>query len=106
MCQSLVSAGHAPSSWSANTVTDREIKALGALPTATGGLTRLAHAHARRAGIDLGPLLKDAGLTDYQVKDRGARLPVQHQIRFLNLVADALGDEFLGFHLAQLPDQR
>jgi AraC-like DNA-binding protein len=50
--------------------------------------------------------LKKAGLTDHQVKDRGARLPVQHQIQFLNLVADALEDEFLGFHLAQLPDLR
>jgi AraC-like DNA-binding protein len=52
------------------------------------------------------PLLKKAGLTDHQVKDHGARLPVQRQIQFLNLVADALQDEFLGFHLAQLPDLR
>ena len=87
-------------------MTDAEIKPLGALPTAAGGIARLAYARARRAGIELMPLLKKAGLTGHQVKDRGARLPVQHQIQFLNLVADALQDEFLGFHLAQLPDLR
>jgi AraC-like DNA-binding protein len=50
--------------------------------------------------------LKKAGLTDQWIKDRGARLPVHRQIAFLNLVANALQDEFLGFHLAQLPDLR
>jgi hypothetical protein len=61
---------------------------------------------ARRAGIELTPLLKKAGLTDQQIKDRGARLAVHRQIQFLNAVANALGDESLGFHLAQLPDLR
>ena len=31
---------------------------------------------------------------------------VHDQIGFLNLVANALGDELLGFHLAQTPDLR
>ncbi len=69
-------------------------------------MSRLAWARARRAGIELKPLLKKAGVTSQQVNDRGVRLTVQHQIQFLNLVAEALGDELLGFHLAQLPDLR
>jgi AraC-like DNA-binding protein len=52
------------------------------------------------------PLLKSTGLTEQQVKDRRARVPVERQIRFLNLVADVLPDEFLGFHLAQRTDLR
>jgi AraC-like DNA-binding protein len=85
---------------------DIDTKRLCALPTAAGGIARLAYARARRAGIDLKPLLKKAGLTDQRIKDRSARLPVRHQIQFLNLAANALQDEFLGFHLAQLPDLR
>jgi AraC-like DNA-binding protein len=87
-------------------VKDVDTHRVGALPTATGGIARLAYARARRAGIELEPLLKKAGLTSRQIEDRTARVAVQHQIRFLNLVANALGDEFLGFHLAQLPDLR
>jgi AraC-like DNA-binding protein len=101
-----VRANRNPQLLSAKIVSDVDTKPLAALPTAAGGIARLAYARARRAGIELVPLLKRAGLTDQQVNDRGARLPVQHQIRFLNLVADALQDEFLGFHLAQRPDLR
>jgi AraC-like DNA-binding protein len=81
-------------------------KRFGAVPSATGGITRLACARVRAAGIELEPLLKKAGLTERQIEDRRARLDVQDQIRFLNLAADALRDEFLGFHLAQDFDLR
>jgi AraC-like DNA-binding protein len=81
-------------------------KRLGTFPTATGAIARLAYRHARRAGIKLKPLLKKAGLTDQQLNDRDARLAVQQQIEFLTLTASALGDDVLGFHLAQLPDPR
>jgi len=87
-------------------VNDVDSKRLGALPTAAGGMARLAYARAQGAGIELKPLLKKAGLTSQRLKDRSARLPVQNQIQFLNLTANALQDEFLGFHLAQLPDLR
>jgi AraC-like DNA-binding protein len=87
-------------------VNDADTKRLGTLPTATGGIARLAYARARRAGIELKPLLKKAGLTEQQIKDPNARLAVHRQIRFLNVAANALGDELLGFHLAQLPDLR
>lgn len=79
---------------------------LGALPTAAGWVARLAYVRALRAGIELKPLLKRAGLTDQQINNRDTRLPVHRQIQFLNLAANALGDELLGFHLAQLPDLR
>src|SRR5690349_23257864 len=81
-------------------------RSLGALPTAMGGITRLAYAHARRAGIDLAPLLRHAGLARREVLDRTARIDVRHQIAFLNLVARAVEDPFLGFHLAPAPDLR
>jgi AraC-like DNA-binding protein len=79
---------------------------LGRLPNATGAITRLAYARVLRAGIAPEPLLEKAGLTLLQIEDPGARLRVRDQISFLNLAADALQDDFLGFHLAQLPDLR
>jgi AraC-like DNA-binding protein len=83
-----------------------DTKRLSAIPTATGGISRLAYARARETGIELRPLLKKAGLTREQIEDRGARVNVHHQIQFLNLTADALKDEFLGFHLGQSCDLR
>jgi AraC-like DNA-binding protein len=91
---------------SAKIVNDVDTKRIGALPTAAGWLARLAYTRARQAGIELDSLLKESGLTEQQLNDRGARLPVHRQIRFLNLAANALRDEFLGFHLAQPPDLR
>jgi AraC-like DNA-binding protein len=87
-------------------VDNSEARRFGALPSAAGGIARLAYARARAAGLELEPLLKKAGLTERQIEDRHARLNVQDQIRFLNLAADALRDEFLGFHLAQDFDLR
>jgi AraC-like DNA-binding protein len=79
---------------------------LGTLPTATGRIARLAWTQARRAGLETKPLFQKTGVTSQQINDRGARLTVQQQIRFLNFVAKSLGDELLGFHLAQIPDLR
>jgi AraC-like DNA-binding protein len=87
-------------------VSDPENRRLGALPTATGVVARLAYARAREAGVELKPLLKKAGLTKRQIEDDGIRLEVRQQISFLNVVADAVEDPLLGFHLAQLPDLR
>jgi AraC-like DNA-binding protein len=105
LCQRVVAVGQ-PHRSSIQIVNNRDTKRLGTLPTATGGIARLAYACASRAGIALKPLLKKAGLTDPQIQDGGARLTVNQQIEFLNAAADALGDEFLGFHLAQIPDLR
>ena len=95
-----------PIATSTKIVSGADTERLGSIPTATGAIARLAYTRARRAGIELKPLLKKAGLTDQRLNDSRARLAVQQQIEFLNLSANALGDEFLGFHLAQLPDLR
>jgi AraC-like DNA-binding protein len=81
-------------------------KRRGALPTASGGIARLAYAHVRAAGGDPVLLLNKAGLTAAQIDDRDARLNVRDQIHFLNLAADALQDDLLGFHLAQAAELR
>jgi len=85
----------------AASVVAAEPEQLGMLPSAQGGIARLALTRARAAGIDLAPLLKKAGLTLAQSEDDAARITVQSQIKCLNLVADALPDAFLGFHLAR-----
>lgn len=78
----------------------------GALPNASGTLTRIAYAYAKAKGIDPRSFLKKANLTINQIKDTNLRLSVLDQIRFLNLVADTLQDDLLGFHLAQPVDLR
>jgi hypothetical protein len=47
-----------------------------------------------RIRLDL--LLRKARLSLRQIDDSDAHLEVQRQIRFLNLVAEALGDDLLG----------
>ena len=76
------------------------------LPMASGGISRLAYAHAREKRIDVNSLLPKAGLTREQIDDPEARLNVAAQIRFLELAAAALRDDFLGFHLARKFDLR
>ncbi|HEY7228872.1 MAG TPA: AraC family transcriptional regulator ligand-binding domain-containing protein [Pseudolabrys sp.] len=78
----------------------------GRLPIATGRLARLAYAHAKAAGIALEPLLKKANLTRSQIENTEAPIGVRDQIKFLNLVAEALNDDLLGYRLAQVPDFR
>jgi AraC-like DNA-binding protein len=85
---------------------DRVPLPLNRLPSAAGILARLAYAQAKAAGVAPEPLLKASNLTVQQMEDPCIRLRVRDQIKFLNLVSAALNDEFLGFHLAQLPDLR
>src|SRR5688500_18534128 len=75
-------------------------------PSATGGIARLAAARVTEAGLDLNRLLHKAGLTASQIQDRQARVAVADQISFLNLVAEALPDDLLGFHLAEAFEPR
>ena len=70
-------------------------------PHAAGLISRLACARAREVGIDVAPLMAKAGVTSRQVEDDDVRLPVAGQIKFLELIANALQDDFLGFHLAR-----
>jgi AraC-like DNA-binding protein len=76
------------------------------MPSATGGIARLVCARMRGSSIPLLPLLSKAGLTVEQIDSPSARLAVRSQIRFLELAADALGDDLLGFHLARDYDLR
>jgi AraC-like DNA-binding protein len=77
-----------------------------AVPSATGGIARLVSTRLIDAGIDPAPLLARAGLTVEQIDNRDVRLSAQSQIKLLEFAADALQDDFIGFHLAQDYDLR
>ena len=79
---------------------------LAALPTASGGIARLAYARCANAGIKVDPLLRKAGLTPLQIGNPQVRITVRSQIKFLDVAAKALSDDFLGLHLAQTFDLR
>jgi AraC-like DNA-binding protein len=72
----------------------------GRLPTAIGGIARLACLRAKAAGLDLIPFLRKCHLTIREIQDRNARLKVQSQIQLLALIAAALPDDCLGLHLS------
>jgi len=78
----------------------------GKFPTAAGGIARLAYKQAKAAGKDPAHFLVRAKLTLRQITDAHIRVPVKAQIDFLNFVANALQDEFLGIRLAQKVDLR
>jgi AraC-like DNA-binding protein len=70
-------------------------------------MTRLCCAHAQKAGIDdLPPILKRAGLTVEDIEDESVQLSVASQINYVNLLAQALDDRLLGFHVALGMDLR
>jgi AraC-like DNA-binding protein len=85
---------------------DSRTKPSDTIPTAEGGIARLAYEHAAKKGVDVDLLLRKAGLSRGQIDDRQARFEVRRQIKFLNLVAEVLGDDLLGFHLSQNFDPR
>jgi AraC-like DNA-binding protein/nucleotide-binding universal stress UspA family protein len=76
------------------------------IPSATGGIARLACARLHEHGKDIAPLLTKAGLTLEEANNPAIRLEVPAQIRFLDLAAEALDDDLLGFHLASGFDLR
>jgi AraC-like DNA-binding protein len=75
-------------------------RVLRAHPMAENTLARLACARATAAGVDVAPLMVKAGLTRRQVEEQDVRLAAQRQIKLLELIAEALRDDLLGFHLA------
>jgi len=75
-------------------------------PLTAGVMTRQACAAVGAAGLELAPLLAQAGLTLEQIENRDSRFRAQSQVKFLQLAADALGDDLLGFHLARHSDLR
>ena len=73
---------------------------------AGGGLSRLAMARLKSAGVLVEPLLRRAGLTPEVIAEPEERLSVQSQITFLEEAASALKDDCLGFTLARDFDPR
>jgi AraC-like DNA-binding protein len=90
----------------ASLVHGTEFQRVSMRPSAAGTLSRLACAHASAAGINVEPFMVKAGVTRQQVEDDSIRLTVQGQIRFVELIADALQDDLLGFRLARDCDLR
>ena len=86
----------------------RQIKnlRLSDIPTAGGGISRAAYALASDTKLSVELLLRRANLSLDQAKNPRLRIAVKDQIKFLNLVADELDDEFLGIRLAQTADLR
>jgi hypothetical protein len=60
----------------------------------------------REFGKDPGAILAQAGATAEQAYDDSIRLEVPKQIRILDLAAEELGDELLGFRLGRNFDLR
>ena len=84
----------------------RSIKQLSGLPTAQGGLSRIAADRVRSAGIKLEPLLSRVGLTIDQIDDPERRIDAPNQVAFLEAAAKVLNDDCLGFRLAEEFDVR
>jgi AraC-like DNA-binding protein len=82
------------------------LKQISTLRSCGGFLSRLAYAYGRREGVDVETLLQRSGLTARAIKDKDTPLGVRNQIRFVELVADAIDDKILGFHLAYAYDPR
>src|SRR3954468_14442735 len=76
------------------------------IPRATGGIARLACARVRELGKDVAAVLAEVGARLEQVIDDAIQLEVPKQIKILELAAEALKDEHLGFHLARNFDLR
>src|SRR5262245_14957802 len=82
------------------------VKAIAQSPSAMGLVSRLAYARARAAGVAMRPLLGKSRLNRQQLEDPKSRIAAGKQVDFLNRVADALGDDMLGFELGQSFDLR
>src|SRR5260370_29552895 len=79
---------------------------LASIPMAGGGLSRLAIARLKSAGVPVAPLLKRVGLTPELITEPEERLSVRSQIALLDETAIALKDDCLGFTLARDFDPR
>ena len=87
-------------------VRNRKRRYFNSVPMAGGGIARAAYIRALQARIAVKPLLKSSGVTAQQIENPRARIAVKSQIMFLDRIANALDDEFLGIRLAQKIDLR
>ena len=69
-------------------------------------ISRLAYRVAKAKGVAADKLLNLSSLTANQIENPDLRISARDQIKFVNQVASALGDDYIGFHLAQIPDLR
>ena len=76
------------------------------IPSATGGIARLACAWLEKMGSDPIGILSKAGVTRKEARDPTIRLEARTQIKLLELAAEEVQDEWLGFHLARGFDLR
>lgn len=74
---------------------------LSSIPSATGGIARLAFDRLRDTGMNLAPVMAGAGLTTEDVEDRKRRLDASVQVNVLELAANELQDDCFGFRLAR-----
>src|SRR4029453_19184758 len=74
---------------------------LDSIPTAQGGLSRLAIARLQSAGVPVAALLRRAGLTPEVIADPEERLSVRTQVALLEGARFALKDDGLCFTLAR-----
>ena len=74
---------------------------LASIPMAQGGLSRLAIARLKSAGVPVSPLLKRLGLRPEQIAEPEERLSVRSQIALLDEAAKTLKDDRIGFTLAR-----
>jgi AraC-like DNA-binding protein len=81
-------------------------RGLASIPMAQGGLSRLAIARLKSAGVPVAPLLKRVGLTPELIAEPEERLSVRSQIALLDEAAIALKDDCIGFTLARDFDLR
>src|SRR5258708_19787483 len=79
---------------------------LASIPMAGGGLSHLAIARLKSAGVEVAPLLRRVGLTPEVIADPEERLSVRSQVALLDEAAIALKDDCLGFTLARDHDPR
>ena len=76
------------------------------IPSATGKVARLACARVREQGKNVEAVLSKSGVRPEEITDPTARLEVRTQIRILEMAAEELRDDLLGFHLARSFDLR
>jgi AraC-like DNA-binding protein len=79
---------------------------LASIPTAQGGLSRLAIARLKGARMPVAPLLVRVGVTPELIADPDERLSVRSQVRLLEEAAIPLKDDCIGFTLAREFDLR
>jgi AraC-like DNA-binding protein len=81
-------------------------KGFGSIPSAAGGIARLACSRLREAGKNVAAILSRAELDVEDIDDPARRLGVDVQIKFLEFAAQELQDDLFGFHLARSFDLR